>query len=72
MSNPHDVGFDFDRFRNEAGQIDLIAAFTVIHPVPGRVDLPIRFLNRVQELQPIRSRQAAATAIAFAQMLADS
>ena len=72
MTNP-DVGFNFDNFRVEPGGfIDLIAAFAVIHPEPGRPDLAIQFLNRVQELQPIRSRQAAATAIAFAQMLAES
>ena len=64
--------FDFEPFRREAdGSIDLIAAWASLR-WPKHVNSQARgaqFLAAIDGLQPLRSRQAAATAIAMAQAL---
>jgi hypothetical protein len=65
--------FDFEPFRREADDsIDLIAAWASLrwpkHGGDGQAR-GAQFLVAIDSLQPLRSRQAAATAIAMAQAL---
>ena len=67
--------FNFDPFHREIDgmpdAIDLMAVWESLPPmtVHSNTILPRRFLLELQELHPIRSRQAAAQAIATARVL---
>jgi len=59
------VLIDFDKHRNLDGEIDLTEALFEYTSLPDH-DAANKFLYRVMDLSPIKSRQAAAVAIAAA------
>lgn len=60
---------NWEAHRREDGSIDLVAVFTEINGVSPNVRVTA-YLNMIQNLQPVKSRQTAAVAIAVAYYLA--
>ncbi len=61
---------DWDKYRDEAGHIDLVRVFqSIINGYPTATNEDVRkgyeYIRTVVSLQPIRSRQVAATVIAY-------
>ena len=65
---------DWDEFRCNDGTLDLNAAFERLFPTAHHLGANVRqayaFLDAAQEIHPIRSRQVAAMALAYANTLA--
>lgn len=59
---------NWEAHRREDGSIDLVAAFAEINGVPPDARVAA-YLNMIQNLQPVKSRQTAAVAIAAAYYL---
>lgn len=60
------MSFDFEGYRDADGVIELVACFKEAYPWLENTHIAESVLNRIMELQPIRSRQAAAIALVMA------
>lgn len=62
----------WERYRRSNGTIDLKEVFNFLYPEASLKEQTIayRFFELIQQLQPIKSRQAAAVAISTAESLA--
>ncbi len=62
--------FDWFRFRNERGDIDLIGVYDSLWPpIPTEAE---SFLGSIMRMQPVRSRQTAALAVYTARAIVHS
>lgn len=59
---------DWQRARNSDGSLDLLKAY-YSNTHTGLTEKGAKFLDRTQQLRPIRSRQVAAVALALASVL---
>lgn len=62
---------NWDRFMNSHGHIELVECFLATYPWCENSEPAKKYLWSIMDLQPIRSRQAAAIAIATAARIAE-
>lgn len=62
---------DWDKYRRTDGSIDLVAAATAVNGGQELAPAASQALSLTETLRPIISRQAAATAVAFAIAMSD-